>query len=43
MAEPLSFPTGLGTSTPDTISLLGQNYLRRLDSVAISGDKMTLK
>jgi len=26
-----------------TISLLGQNYLRRLDSVAISGDTMTLK
>ena len=26
-----------------TISLLGQNYLRRLDSVSISGDKMTLK
>lgn len=26
-----------------TISLLGQNYLRRLDNVSISGDKMTLK
>ncbi|MDB5677819.1 TIGR02281 family clan AA aspartic protease [Sphingomonas bacterium] len=26
-----------------TISLLGQNYLRHLDSVSISGDKMTLK
>ena len=26
-----------------TVSLLGQNYLRRLDSVSISGDKMTLK
>lgn len=26
-----------------TISLLGQNYLRRLDTVSISGDKMTLK
>ena len=26
-----------------TISLLGQNYLRHLDSVAISGDTMTLK
>jgi aspartyl protease family protein len=26
-----------------TISLLGQNYLRRLDSVSISGDRMTLK
>ncbi|WP_250009559.1 citryl-CoA lyase [Actinoplanes sp. M2I2] len=25
MAEELSFPTGLGTSTPDTISLLGQD------------------
>jgi aspartyl protease family protein len=25
------------------ISLLGQNYLRHLDTVAISGDKMTLK
>lgn len=26
-----------------TVSLLGQNYLRRLDSVAINGDVMTLK
>lgn len=26
-----------------TVSLLGQNYLRHLDSVSISGDKMTLK
>ncbi len=26
-----------------TISLLGQNYLRHLDSVSISGDRMTLK
>lgn len=26
-----------------TISLLGQNYLRHLDSVSISGDSMTLK
>ena len=26
-----------------TISLLGQNYLRHLDSVSISGDKMTLR
>ena len=26
-----------------TVSLLGQNYLRKLDSVSISGDKMTLK
>ena len=25
MAEELSFPTGIGTSTPDTISLLGQD------------------
>jgi len=26
-----------------SISLLGQNYLRHLDSVSISGDKMTLR
>jgi aspartyl protease family protein len=26
-----------------TVSLLGQNYLRQLDSVSISGDKMTLR
>jgi aspartyl protease family protein len=26
-----------------TISLLGQNYLSKLDNVSISGDKMTLK
>jgi aspartyl protease family protein len=26
-----------------TISLLGQNYLRHLDSVSINGDQMTLK
>ena len=26
-----------------SISLLGQNYLRHLDSVTINGDKMTLK
>ncbi|HEX4693045.1 retropepsin-like aspartic protease family protein [Sphingomonas sp.] len=26
-----------------TVSLLGQNYLRHLDSVSISGDKMTLR
>ncbi len=26
-----------------TISLLGQNYLRHLDTVSISGDKMTLR
>jgi aspartyl protease family protein len=26
-----------------TVSLLGQNYLRHLDNVSISGDKMTLR